>query len=52
MEVCYMPSLGVPAWGPSMQTKNLIATGTSTEAERYLLKISKYDVNSTEGLEL
>ena len=50
-----MKSYGVPTWGPSKKTRGLLATGThstSTQEETSLLRISKYDVNSSSGLVL
>jgi protein transport protein SEC31 len=52
METCSVSGYGIPTWGPSRKTKNLIATafsGASSDQDS-LLRISKYDVNSPTGL--
>ena len=45
---------GIPTWGPSRKTRSLLATGTEAGSidEESLLRILKYDINSTDGLEL
>ena len=54
METCSVQGFGIPTWGPSRKTKNLLATATvagGTDQDS-LLRISKYDINSPNGLAL
>lgn len=52
METCSISGYGIPTWGPSRKTKNLIATAYSASGpdQDSLLRISKYDVNSPNSL--
>ena len=56
MEVVSAESYGIPVWGPSQQTKHLIASGTHASCVNNnpdalsLLRISKYDIGSPNGL--
>ena len=54
METCRIQGYGIPTWGPSRKTRGLLATGTiaKQDDDKSLLRISKYDINSKDGLVL
>ena len=57
METCKVEGYGIPTWGPNRKTKGLLATGTymspsDPSDQESLLRISKYDINSPNGLVL
>ena len=57
METCKLAGYGVPTWGPNRKTKGLLATGSymstpDAQDQPSLLRISKYDINSPNGLVL
>jgi len=54
METCKIEGYGIPTWGPSRQTRGLLATGTfaKSEGNESYLRISQYNAGSPEGLQL